>query len=166
VYGEYNNGEPTGIRRVAYNDSDLTYGDLCNDGGCRVHSDGEIWATAMWDMRTALVGAYGYATGKQRHEQLMVDGMKLTPSSPDFLDARDGILAADRANHGGANQCLLWGVFARRGMGASATSPSQDQANPATDYPASCRPTADAGGPYATKEGTDVRLDARRVIPM
>ena len=159
VYGEYNNGSATGVRSVAYNDSDLTYADLCS-GGCQVHSDGEIWATAMWDMRTALVGAYGYATGKQRHEQLMVDGMKLTPSSPDFLDARDGILAADRADNGGANQCLLWGVFAGRGMGASATSPSQDQANPATDYPASCRPTADAGGPYSTKEGADVRLDA------
>ena len=161
VYGEFNNGRAaTGIRRVAYNNSHLTYADLCDDGTCSVHADGEIWATAMWDMRTALVGAYGYATGKQRHEQLMVDGMKLTPSTPDFLDARDGILAADRANHGGANQCLLWGVFARRGMGASATSPSQTQANPATDYPASCRPTADAGGPYTTKEGADVRLDA------
>ncbi|MCX4984751.1 M36 family metallopeptidase [Streptomyces sp. NBC_00572] len=160
VYGEYNNGRPTGIRRVAYDNSHLTYADLCDDGTCSVHSDGEIWATTMWDMRTALVGAYGYTTGKQRHEQLMVDGMKQTPSSPDFLDARDGILAADRANHGGANQCLLWGVFARRGMGASATSPSQGQANPATDHPASCRPTADAGGPYTTKEGSDVRLDA------
>ncbi|MFF3843197.1 M36 family metallopeptidase [Streptomyces sp. NPDC001930] len=160
VYGEYNNGRATGIRRVAYNNSTLTYGDLCDDGSCSVHSDGEIWATTMWDMRTALVGAYGYAAGKQRHEQLMVDGMKMTPSSPDFLDARDGILAADRANHGGADQCLLWGVFARRGMGASASSPSQDQANPATDFPASCRPTADAGGPYTTEEGADVRLDA------
>ncbi|MEU7005588.1 M36 family metallopeptidase [Streptomyces sp. NPDC046332] len=160
VYGEYNNGRATGVRRVAYDNSDLTYADLCDDGSCQVHADGEIWATTMWDMRTALVGAYGYATGKQRHEQLMVDGMKLTPSTPDFLDARDGILAADRANHGGANQCLLWGVFARRGMGASATSPSQTQANPATDHPASCRPTADAGGPYTTEEGADVRLDA------
>ncbi|MGW4823371.1 M36 family metallopeptidase [Streptomyces sp. NPDC004227] len=159
VYGEYNNGQATGVRRVAYNNSHLTYADLC-DGSCEVHADGEIWATAIWDMRTVLVGAYGYASGKPRHEQLMVDGMKLTPSSPDFLDARDGILAADRANHGGANQCLLWGVFARRGMGASATSPSQSQANPATDYPASCRPTADAGGPYSTKEGADIWLDA------
>ncbi|WP_351233110.1 M36 family metallopeptidase [Streptomyces sp. NPDC002133] len=160
VYGEYNNGEPTGVRRVAYDNSTLTYGDLCDDGSCQVHDDGEIWATAMWDMRTALIGAHGAAGGKQRHEQLMVDGMKLTPSAPDFLDARNGILAADRATYGGADQCLLWGVFARRGMGASATSPSQDQADPATDFPAACRPTADAGGPYTTREGTDVRLDA------
>lgn len=159
VYGEYANGEPTGVRRFAYDDSPLTYGDLC-EGGCEVHNDGEIWATAMWNMRTALVGAHGNATGKQQHEQLMVDGMKMTPSTPDFLDARDGILAADRADYGGANQCLLWGVFASRGMGASASSPSQGEANPATDYPASCAPTADAGGPYTTKEGSDVRLDA------
>ncbi|MBT2396208.1 M36 family metallopeptidase, partial [Streptomyces sp. ISL-100] len=160
VYGEYSNGSATGIRRFAYNNSPLTYADLCDDGTCSVHQDGEIWASTMWDVRSALVGAHGSATGKQRHEQLMVDGMKLTPSTPDFLDARDGILAADRANYGSANQCLLWGAFAARGMGASATSPSQREVHPATDYPASCRPTADAGGPYTTEEGADVRLDA------
>ncbi|MGW2564515.1 M36 family metallopeptidase [Streptomyces sp. NPDC001514] len=159
LFSEYDNGRPTGIRRVRYDQSTLTYGDLCNEG-CESHNDGEIWATVLWDMRSALIGAHGYAAGKRRHEQLMVDGMKLTPATPDFLDARDGILAADRADNGGADQCLLWGVFARRGMGAGATSPSQGQANPATDFPASCRPTADAGGPYTTKEGTDVRLDA------
>lgn len=159
VYGEYSNGKPTGIRRYAYNNSPLTYANLC-EGGCQVHRDGEIWAATMWDTRSALVGAHGEAGGKQRHEQLLVDGMKMTPSKPDFLDARDGILAADRATYGGANQCLLWGAFAKRGMGASATSSAQDQATPATDLPASCRPTADAGGPYTTKEGTDVQLSA------
>ncbi|MFF0739953.1 M36 family metallopeptidase [Streptomyces sp. NPDC004111] len=159
VYGEYSNGKPTGIRRYAYNNSPLTYANLC-EGGCQVHRDGEIWAATMWDARSALVGAHGEAGGKQRHEQLLVDGMKMTPSKPDFLDARDGILAADRATYGGANQCLLWGAFAKRGMGASATSSAQDQATPATDLPATCRPTADAGGPYTTKEGTDVQLNA------
>ncbi|MFI5808257.1 M36 family metallopeptidase [Streptomyces sp. NPDC051561] len=159
VYGEYSNGKPSGIRRYAYNASPLTYANLC-EGGCQVHRDGEIWAATMWETRTALVGAHGEAGGKQAHEQLMVDGMKMTPSKPDFLDARDGILAADRANHGGANQCLLWGAFAKRGMGAGATSSAQDQGTPATDLPATCKPTADAGGPYTTKEGADVQLNA------
>ncbi|MGW7412086.1 M36 family metallopeptidase [Streptomyces sp. NPDC054863] len=160
VYGEYATGTATGVRRYAYDKSPLTYGDLCGGGGCQVHRDGEIWATTMWEARTALVGAHGAAGGKAQHEQLMVDGMKLTPTKPDFLDARDGILAADRANNNGANQCLLWGAFAKRGMGASASSSAQDQATPATDLPATCKPTANAGGPYTTKEGADVRLDA------
>jgi PKD repeat protein len=159
VYGEYATGTASGVRRYAYDKSPLTYANLC-EGGCQVHRDGEIWAAAMWEARTALVGAHGAAGGKAQHEQLLVDGMKLTPSKPDFLDARDGILAADRANNNGANQCLLWGAFAKRGMGASASSAAQNQGTPATDLPATCKPTADAGGPYTTKEGTDVRLDA------
>lgn len=160
VYGEYNNGvAATGIRRVAYDHSGLTYGDLCR-GGCEEHDDGEIWATVMWDLRTALIRVHGTADGRYRHERLMVDGMKFTPPTPDFLDARDGILAAERADGGGTDQCLLWGVFARRGLGAGARSPSQRHADPAADVPAGCRPVARPGGPYRTAEGTPVTLDA------
>jgi hypothetical protein len=166
VYGEYNNGNmTTGIRGVAYDNNALTYGDLCA-GGCQVHTDGRIWATAMWDMRTALRATYGAAAGTAQHEQLMVDGMKNTPTSPSFLDARDGILAADLLNNGGDNLCLLWATFAGRGMGLSATSSGSSSAvTPATDVPASCVPTADAGGPYTTHEGVDVVLDGTGSTP-
>jgi hypothetical protein len=139
IIGEYVTGNATvGIRRVAYNNSPWVYTSLCN-AGCEVHRDGEIWASALWDMRTTLIAKYGFATGKNIHELLMVDGMKNTVSTPNFLNARDGILAADMTDNAGANQCLIWGVFAARQMGVSATSDaSQRNVTSGTDVPATC----------------------------
>ncbi|MEN0007021.1 MAG: M36 family metallopeptidase, partial [Bacteroidota bacterium] len=52
--------------------------------------------------------------------QLVLDGLKIQPCSPDFIEARDAILTADSINYDGAHQCLIWETFARRGLGASA----------------------------------------------
>ena len=46
---------------------------------------------------------------------------KYSTSFAEFV-ARDAILAADVADYGGANQCLIWETFARRGPGFSAGS--------------------------------------------
>src|SRR5690606_5981269 len=62
--------------------------------------------------------------------QLVVEGLKLQPCSPGFVDGRDAILEADQLLYGGANQCLIWDVFARRGLGVSA---SQGSSNSNTD---------------------------------
>lgn len=161
VYGDYNNGNTTsGIRGVAYNNSSLVYSDLCS-GGCQEHSDGEIWATVLWDLRTAFIARLAdHSSGVQMTEQLVVDGMKGADTSPTFLDARDAILAADVTNNSGTYQCLIWGVFAGREMGFSANSASQSSVSGATDGPSSCVPTANIGGPYLTPEGTDILLDA------
>ena len=139
IIGEYVTGNATtGIRRVAYDNSTWVYTSLCN-AGCEVHNDGEIWASALWDLRTKLISKYGFATGRNTHELLMVDGMKNTLTTPNFLNARDGILAADVTDNAGANQCLIWGVFAARQMGVSATSDaSQHNVTSGTDVPATC----------------------------
>jgi extracellular elastinolytic metalloproteinase len=50
----------------------------------------------------------------------VTDGLKLQVCRPGFVDSRDAILLADRINYGGANQELIWNVFARRGLGYSA----------------------------------------------
>ncbi|MEV7420301.1 M36 family metallopeptidase [Streptomyces sp. NPDC089919] len=152
VIGEYVTGNATtGIRSVAYDNSTRKYGSFNGTGD--EHDNGEIWASAMYDIRTAKGVAFT--------QQLVVDGMKNTLAKPSFLDARDGILAADMTNTGGANQCLLRRIFAARGMGTGATS-SSDQKTVTADetVPAECLPTASAGGPYTTAEGTDVTLDA------
>jgi hypothetical protein len=163
IVGEYVTGNATtGIRNFAYDNSPLEYSDLCNVGsGCEVHNDGEIWAVTLFDMRAALIARYGNP-GKDEAMQLVVDGMKATGSSPDYLDARDGILAADLAGNSGDNQCLIWGAFAGREMGFSASTSGTNDMSPttATDGPSSCTPTADIGGPYNTIEGTDAALDA------
>jgi len=157
---EYDSGNATtGLRRVAYNTSTWTYSSICN-AGCEVHNDGEVWATATWDVRELMVAKYGLATATPRFERLILDGLRATPSSADFLDGRDGILTADAAG-GAADKCLIWGAFTRTGMGLSATtSANQQTVTEARDVPTECRPVADAGGPYSTPEGTDVALSA------
>jgi hypothetical protein len=56
--------------------------------------------------------------------QLVIDGLKLTPCNPGFVDGRDAILLADQINNGGANQAYIWAAFARRGLGAGASQGS------------------------------------------
>ncbi|TPX70025.1 hypothetical protein SpCBS45565_g01999 [Spizellomyces sp. 'palustris'] len=52
--------------------------------------------------------------------QLVVDGMKLQPCYPTFVDARDAILQADELNNDGENICAIWEAFAKRGLGVDA----------------------------------------------
>jgi extracellular elastinolytic metalloproteinase len=54
--------------------------------------------------------------------QLIVSALKIQPCRPTFLDARNAILSADQTNYGGANKCLIWRAFAKRGMGINASS--------------------------------------------
>ncbi len=132
--GEYATGNTTnGIRRAAYtvpaNPIHDSYADL-GVGGFQVHRDGEVWAATLWDLRATLGAAIA--------DRIVLEGMKFTPCSPSFLNARDGILQADQSVNGGANKCTIWTVFARHGMGASATGNNGTQHNAATDLPAEC----------------------------
>ena len=91
------------------------------------HPIGEIWASTLWDLYWAMVDKYGWdaniyntQSGNGKAIQLVFDGMKMQICNPGFIDGRNAILAADRADFSGANQCLIWEVFARRGVGYSA----------------------------------------------
>lgn len=88
-----------------------------------VHNQGEIWCTVLWECRAQMVKVYGFA-GNEIMLKLVTDGMKLGPSNPTFLEARDAILQADVVNNQGANVCQLWEAFAKRGFGTSATVPN------------------------------------------
>ncbi|MCY2986729.1 MAG: M36 family metallopeptidase [Planctomycetota bacterium] len=136
--GTYVLGEPTngsGIRRYPYSFDmsidPLTLGNY--NGGFpnnEVHNAGELWASVLWDINWLLIDRHGYSSdlyngnaGNNLALQLIMDGMKLQPANPSFLDARDAILAADVALTGGYNQYDLWTAFARRGWGLSASTP-------------------------------------------
>lgn len=158
--GEYVTGNATsGIRTFPYDSHPWTYGDYSTSVGSP-HRNGEIWAAATYQIRERL--------GIDTTTQLVLDGMRATGNgpTPTFLDARDGILANDMAANGGAHRCALWAAFASRGMGVDAVSnglhavPTED-----FDTPAECLPSADAGGPYVTAEGTDVQLSAAGSTP-
>lgn len=79
---------------------------------------------ALWEARANLIRKLGYEAGNLLMLQITTDGMKLSPPNPNFLQARDGVLQAERARTGGVHQSDLWEAFAKRGMGFSATSPS------------------------------------------
>ena len=131
--GEYVTNNPNGIRRAAYsvpaNSVHDSYADV-GAGGFQVHRDGEVWAATLWDLRTQL----GAATS----DNLVLNGMKFTPTRPSFLNARDGILQADQSLYGGANRCAIWTVFARHGMGVSAVGNDGTTHVAATDVPSEC----------------------------
>jgi extracellular elastinolytic metalloproteinase len=118
-----NNGP--GIRRQRYstdfNVNNQTYIDIAGQG---VHATGEIWVTATWDLYWAMVELYGWdpdpingTGGNNMAIQLVMDGMALQACNPGYEDSRDGILAADQLNYDGVHECLIYEVFARRGMG-------------------------------------------------
>jgi autotransporter-associated beta strand protein len=104
------------------------FGSCSTGSASEVHNVGEVWCVTLWDARANLINKYGWAVGNQLILQLVTDGMKLTPSKPNFLQARDAILQADLVDTGGLNRRDLWLAFAKRGMGYSATSPASTTA--------------------------------------
>jgi extracellular elastinolytic metalloproteinase len=124
-----------GIRPAPYTTdmgvNGYTYGNTNSSSLSRPHGIGFVWATMLWDLTWALIDAYGYDAdlhtgngGNNLALQLVMDGMKLQPCSPGFVDGRDAILAADLLLTGGQNECLIWNVFAQRGLGESASQGS------------------------------------------
>ena len=112
------------------------------------HGVGSVWATMLWDLTWAFVDKYGFdpdvyhgTGGNNMALQLVVDGLKLQPCSPGFVTGRDAILQADLNANGGANECLIWNVFAKRGLGFSASqgsSNSRSDGTEAFDVPPGC----------------------------
>lgn len=102
-----------------------------------VHSIGFVWATMLWDLHWKYVEKYGYSAdvmanstnGSTRVLQLVTDGLKLQPCSPTFIDGRDAILAADQNTTGGADKCMIWETFAKRGLGVNASAGSKTNIN-------------------------------------
>ncbi|HEY0546529.1 MAG TPA: M36 family metallopeptidase [Pyrinomonadaceae bacterium] len=134
VMGEYvTQNNSVGIRRAAYTVPAATihdsYADVGNQG-FEVHNDGEIWAATLWDLRTQL--------GKTITDNIVLNGMKFTPTRPSFLNARDGIIQADQNLNAGANRCAIWTVFARHGMGVSAVGNDGTTHTAATNVPTDC----------------------------
>ena len=127
VSGEATNGD--GIRPYPYSrNMDIDPHTYNNINGVSVpHGVGSVWAVMAWDLYWNLVDEYGFdddiyngTGGNNMAIQLIYDGLKLQSCSPTFIDSRDAVLAADVANYNGANQCLIWDTFARRGLGVNA----------------------------------------------
>ncbi len=142
------------IRDYAMNRNPLNYSDYGFDTtGPEVHADGEIWNGTAWEIRQALVKKWNKrfpvrnkalqlkcaqagvnkgvvrpqkCPGNRRWLQLMFDSFLLQQGATSMLDARDAFLAADQMRFRGENRKVIWGAFARRGMGKGASTPSAD----------------------------------------
>jgi hypothetical protein len=101
-----------------------------------VHGVGSVWATMLWDLTWAYIGKYGYDNnkytgtgGNNKLMRIVLDGIKLQPCSPTFVDARDAIIAADQEITGGKDYCMIWDVFAARGLGVNASAGDRNKGN-------------------------------------
>jgi extracellular elastinolytic metalloproteinase len=142
TYAQNETPSGSGIRNYPYSTNmainPLTFADTngktfidSNDGieKVSVHAVGEVWAATLWDLTWAYIGKYGFSSniytgtgGNNKVMRLVLDAMKLQPCNPSFIQARDAIIAAEQATTGGQDFCMIWKVFARRGMGVNASS--------------------------------------------
>jgi hypothetical protein len=131
-----------GIRTYPYSTNmsinPWTYGMMASSGG-EVHKIGEIWCMALWEMTWEMIAVDGInpnifnssATGGNSAAlKLVIEGMRLQPCSPGYIDSRNAILKADTLFFGGKYSCAIWRAFAKRGMGKNA---SQGSSNSTTD---------------------------------
>ncbi|CAN5683594.1 hypothetical protein BH10BAC2_BH10BAC2_03560 [soil metagenome] len=139
--GTYALNQPTnglGIRTYPYsvdmNVNPQTYADIASTLG-EPHYVGEIWTSALWDMTWLIIQDEGInknifnAQGKGGNTiayKLVMEGMKLQPCSPGFIDGRNAILKADSLLYNGRHICAIRKAFARRGMGVGASQGSSD----------------------------------------
>jgi hypothetical protein len=63
----------------------------------QVHNAGEVWSSALWEVRNRMVSRLGFLNGTTRVLQVVTDGMKLAPLGPTFIQERDAIIAAAAA---------------------------------------------------------------------
>lgn len=91
----------------------------------QVHNLGEVWSAALWEVRARFVTRLGWSVGNRKALQIVTDGMKLAPTSPNFLQERDAIISAAQASAFAPNLLVdandVREGFRIRGMGFSAS---------------------------------------------
>ncbi|KAH9167272.1 Fungalysin metallopeptidase-domain-containing protein [Lactarius sanguifluus] len=143
VLGTFVVNDPAGIRSHPYSTSATTnplrYSSLKTL--TEVHAIGEVWANMLHNVYASLVSAHGWSATARRNPDgpegnivflhLFLDALLLQPCNPTFLTARNAWIQADANRYAGANKCLLWNVFASRGLGVNAANHNDDSTVPA-----------------------------------
>lgn len=131
------NDFPAGIRSQPYSTQAAvftrTYRSISDPSGS-VHLAGEIMCNALWQVYGKLHARLGFTEGRKRAIQLFVDGLKLAPTNPTFLDYRDAFILADRNRFAGADVNDIWSAFALRGMGSAASTTGPEDKNPVESF--------------------------------
>lgn len=87
----------------------------------QVHAAGEIWSSALWEVRCLMVDRLGFDLGSTKVMQYVTDGMKLDPVNPTFLQSRNSIIQSATNSADSASVGDIREGFRIRGMGFSAT---------------------------------------------
>lgn len=137
-YVTRNDPDGGGIRRLPYSTNPAINSQNYDDiiGTTAPHPLGEVWTSALWDLYWKFVEVYGFdediysgTGGNNIAIRLVMDGMKLQACDPGFIDGRNAIIGADLLNNDGIHECLIWEVFAGRGLGWSADQGSSFDRN-------------------------------------
>lgn len=154
TYVVFQDAYGNGIRPTPYT-TDMsinpsTYASVANPAISQPHGIGYVWNSMLWEVYWNLVHKHGYNAniyedwttgGNNLAIRLVLDGMKMQPCRPGFVDGRDAILAADVALTGGANQCEIWRGFVKRGLGVNASQGSSSSRSDGVEnfeFPAAC----------------------------
>src|SRR5690554_423799 len=124
-----------------FNINEMTYAATNYTGAIsQPHGIGFVWATMLWDLTWALIDKHGMdpdvyngTGGNNIAMHLVIQGLKLQGCNPGFVDGRDAILQADQLLYNGENTCLIWEVFANRGLGFSADQGSRNSRTDQTE---------------------------------
>ncbi len=109
------------IDSTQMNVSDGAFSPRFNATADQVHAIGEVWSSALWEIRALMIQRLGWEVGNRRALQIVTDGMKLAPIGPTPISERDAIIAGVFASGNEADLADVWAGFAIRGMGVSAS---------------------------------------------
>jgi extracellular elastinolytic metalloproteinase len=153
---------PKGIRGFPYDGNFPDhFGKLGTGRYNENHNVGEIWCACLMEMNRQI--------GSQLALQLVVDALKLSPATPNFLDMRDAILlglsqklAAGQLTQGAHDSALsgIWNAFSKFGMGQNAKANGTSLFGNVADF------TKPGVTPGTSSESTiSVRADPNLAIP-
>lgn len=119
-----------------------------------VHATGEVWASMLWEGYVGLIKSpnHSFSEAQNLMKNYLVASLNATPVDPDFIEARDALLAVVGASSTTDAQIFLDG-FAKRGLGIGAVAPqktSDTNANPIESFnnvnPTPPPPPSQSGG--------------------
>jgi len=107
------------------NITDIAFGKDGTDNA-EVHATGEVWASMLWEGYIGLIkdSRHSFSEAQNLMKNYLIASLKATPDNPDFVEAKEALLAVIEANDSTDAQIFLEG-FAKRGNGIGAIAPNK-----------------------------------------
>ncbi|KAI9349194.1 Fungalysin metallopeptidase-domain-containing protein [Obelidium mucronatum] len=159
---------PNGVRKFPYSTSLITNKRMFSDLKTlvEVHAVGEVWAEALYEVMWNLIDAAGFTapadigksansgTGNTVLLKVLIAAMKIQPCNPDFIQARNAIIRAEKALYNGKFSCEIWKGFAKRGVGLNADNTYNDNFDVPTECQGQSAPSTTSTTPTTSTTST------------